>query len=71
MSDVEAKLICEELGLSCEELAEESAGPGRPGKQNFRRAVAAIDKYRRESADQDRAHMLSELSNLAHGGEGS
>jgi len=52
-------------------LAEESAGPGRPGKQNFRRAVAAIDKYRRESADQDRAHMLSELSNLAHGGEGS
>jgi len=71
MSDDEAKIICTELGYAWEGLAEERQTSGEPGKQDFRRAAAALERYRHESADRQKAHMASELYNLAHGGESS
>lgn len=71
MSDAEARIICKELGFSWDHLAEQGAAPGEPGKQDFRRAIEALNRFRQTSADQERTHMLSELSNLAHGGDGS
>ena len=71
MSDAEAKIICEALGFSWDHLAEQGTTPGEPSKQDFRMAIEALDRFRQTNADQERAHMLSELSNLAHGGDGS
>jgi hypothetical protein len=69
MDDTKAKLICGELGFSWEDLTGERAMSGGPDRQDFRRAVAALEKYQKENVEQQRAHMASELYNLAHGGD--
>ncbi|MBM6593621.1 hypothetical protein [Microvirga pudoricolor] len=69
MSDQEAMIICRALGFSWESLGEKD-GDGQPSRESFRKAVAALDRHRAETQEKGKAHMLSELSDLAHLGGG-
>ena len=77
MSETEIEVVAKSAYTQATGRAdwEDAEGPDERQRKHWceiaRVAIAALDSYRGENASRERAHMLSELSDLAHQGEGN